>query len=99
MRAVRALVVEDTGTQVHVLADMPKLWRGRTLDVFGLPIANGSLSFGLRWHGPRPALLWEATLAPDVPFVLRAPGIDTDFMSHERQGEALLADPGWGSTS
>jgi hypothetical protein len=99
VRAVRALVVEDTGTQVHVLPGMPKRWRGRTLDVFGLPIANGSLSFGLRWHGPRPALLWEATLAPDVPFVLRAPGIDTDFMSHERQGEALLADPGWGSTS
>ena len=98
-RAVRALVVEDSGTQVHVIPEMPKLWRGRTLDVFGLPIANGSLSFGLRWHGPRPALLWEAILAPEAPFALRAPGIDADFESHERQGETLLADPGWASTS
>lgn len=99
VRATRALVVDDTGTEVRVLPDMAKLWRGRTLDVFGVPIANGSLSFGLRWHGPRPALLWEATLAPEAPFVLRVPGIDPDFESHDRQGEALLADPGWGATS
>lgn len=99
VRSVRSLIVEDTGTEARILPDLPKLWRGRTLDVFGLPITNGTLSFGLRWHGPRPALLWEATLAPEVPFALRVPGIDLDFVSHDRQGEALLADPGWGATS
>lgn len=99
VRAVRALVIDDSGGEMNVLPEIPRLWRGRTIDVFGLPVANGQLSFGLRWHGPRPALLWEATLAPEAPFVLRAPGVDADFETHDRQGEALLADPGWGSSS
>lgn len=99
VRAVRSVVVEDTEAEVCLLPELPQLWRGRTLDVLGLPVAHGTMSFGLRWHGPRPALLWEANLAPEAPFTLRVPGIDADFETTDRQGEALLADPGWGSTS
>jgi len=95
VRTVRAIAAEDTGTEVHLLPEVPLAWRGRTIDVFGVPIANGTISFGLRWHGPRPALLWEANLAPEAPLVVTAPGIDPDFSSRDRQGEALLADPGW----
>ena len=99
VRAIRALVVEDTGTEVRLLPQLPELWRGRTIDVLGLPVANGTMSFGLRWHGHRPALLWEASLAPEAPFTLKIPGIDAGFETSDRQGETLLTDPGWGSAS
>jgi len=95
VRTVRSVVVKDAGPELAVLPDMPKQWRGRPIDIFGLPIANGNFSFGLRWHGPRPALLWEAALAPEAPFRITAPGIDASFSSTEREGEVLLADPGW----
>ena len=95
VRALRAILVEDTGIELRLLPDLPKLWRGRTIDVFGMPVANGSMSFGVRWHGSRPALLWEADLAPEAPVAIRVPGIDADFVTHEREGETLLADPGW----
>ncbi len=98
VRTMRSLLIEDAGTELRLLPEIPLLWRGRTIDVFGLPIANGNVSFGLRWHGPRPALLWEANLAPEVPVQITVPGIDPSFVSNERQGEALLADPGWQTT-
>ncbi len=98
VQALRSIVVADSGTELALLPDMPLAWRGRTIDVFGLPVANGNVSFGLRWHGPRPAVLWEANLAPEAPLSIRVPGIDADFVTHDRQGEALLADPGWTSS-
>jgi len=93
--AVRSIAVDDAGGELRVLAALPAMWRGRTIDAFALPVANGTLSYGIRWHGPRPALLWEANLAPEAPFQISAPGIDPAFHSTERAGETLLADPGW----
>ena len=58
-----------------------------------LPIGGGTLSFGLRWHGPRPALLWEVDAAE--PVTLTASAIDPDFSTTDAGGETLLADPGW----
>jgi len=52
----------------------------------------------LRWHGSRPAVLWEASMAPEVSVRITVPGIDPDFVSTERGGEALLQDPGWESS-
>ena len=95
LRTLRAIVIDDAGDELRLLPEVPTLWRGRPLDVFGVPVANGTISFGLRWHGARPALLWEATLAPEAPVRITAPAIDPEFVSSERQGEALLADPGW----
>lgn len=95
VRALRAVTVADHDTSADLLVDMPPAWRGRTIDVFGVPVANGTMSFGLRWHGPRPALLWEADLAPGQPLTLRVPAIDPDFTSDDAQGETLLADPNW----
>jgi hypothetical protein len=98
VRAVRNAVIDDAGAEIRLLPNLPELWRGRTIDVLGLPVSNGNVSFGLRWHGPRPALLWEASLAPEAPFQLTVPGIDPDFSTTERAGETLLADPGWTSS-
>lgn len=96
-RALRLVVAHDTGTELALLPEVPVAWRGRPIDVFDLPVATGTISFGLRWHGARPALLWEASLAPDAPLHIHTPGIDPDFATSDRQGEALLADPGWPS--
>lgn len=95
LRMLRSVVIDDAGAELRLLPELPKLWRGRAIDVFVMPVANGHVSFGLRWHGPRPALLWEATLAPEAPLRITVPGIDPAFSSVEREGEALLADPGW----
>lgn len=98
VRAARAVVADDRGSEIHLLPNVPVSWRGRSIEVFGAPITNGTLSFGLRWHGPRPALLWEATLTPEAPITIRVPGIDDDFETSNREGEVLLADPGWATS-
>ena len=50
--------------------------------------AFGRVSFAVRWHGDRPALLWECE---QVGGRLRAPGLDPEWSTTDRQGEALLA--------
>ena len=60
--------------------------------VYDLPTRFGPLSYAIRWHGPRPALLWELTPHPGQPPVtLRAPALDQDWSSTQTSGEALLA--------
>jgi hypothetical protein len=67
---------------------------GRGLEVFDLPTRWGLLSIALRWHGPRPAVLWE--IDPwdhQHPFgdpVLRAPRLDGSWTGHDSRGDALL---------
>jgi hypothetical protein len=87
----RLLVVEEPGGLV-LLPVLPEGWRGQGLEVHDLPTTAGTLSFAVRWHGPRPALLWE--LEGDGDVHLRAPGLDPAWSSAERRGEALLAGTG-----
>ncbi|MEZ5165259.1 MAG: hypothetical protein R2695_01760 [Acidimicrobiales bacterium] len=48
----------------------------------------GRVSFSVRWHGPRPALLWERTGGEaDVELQLRPDG---EWHTHDREGEGLL---------
>jgi hypothetical protein len=94
---VRALVVDDSRPGVlRLLPSVPPTWYGQSLDVHDLPTSAGSLSFALRWHGARPALLWELTTrAGEVPVdvTITAPGLDHAWSTDVRQGEALLATP------
>jgi hypothetical protein len=46
------------------------------------------VSYAVRWHGNRPALLWECE-HPGLR--LHAPGLDGLWTTDEQQGEALLA--------
>ena len=88
--AARALLAHDgPDATVTVLPELPPAWRGQRLDVRGVPTRWGPCSYALRWHGARPALLWEAP--PGVR--LRAPGLDPTWASDDRAGEALLAAP------
>jgi hypothetical protein len=54
----------------------------------------------VRWHGARPALLWElrrhdADDTTDLPPVtITIPGLDASFRTTDATGETLLAGPG-----
>ncbi len=70
---------------------LPPTWLGANFEVHGLPTAaRSTLSFAVRWHGDRPALLWEQT-GPSTALTARA--IDPDWRSDEPSGETLLAAP------
>ena len=56
---LRALLVVDENDAISVLNDLPPAWRGAAIDVRDAPTRAGLVSFALRWHGERPALLWE----------------------------------------
>ena len=50
----------------------PPSWLGANFEVHGLPTsARSTLSFAVRWHGERPAVLWEQT-GPPVTLTARA---------------------------
>lgn len=76
-----------------LLADgIPAEWLGQHFEVYGVPIGPASsVSYALRWHGERPALLWEVS-GPAVE--LTAPAIDPSWRSSEPTGEALLVPDG-----
>jgi hypothetical protein len=87
-----AAVAESPSAELVLCSLLPTSWRGQGLEVHDAPTAYGKLSFALRWHGDRPALLWE--LRPweaNGPIRLRAPGLDPRWSSVEPNGEALLA--------
>jgi len=84
------LLIEPAPGHAVILPLLAEAWRGQALEVDGAVLSGGtSLSFAVRWHGPRPALLWEAS----SPLRLTAPGLDPSFSATGRQGEALLAAP------
>jgi hypothetical protein len=86
--AVRSLLVAETGAgEITLLHELPESWRGQPIEVHDAPTRAGTVSFAVRWHGERPALLWTAP--PGVR--LRAPGLDPEWSSDETNGEALLA--------
>ena len=83
------LVIELAPGHVALLPLLPDAWRGQPLQVTDAVLSDGvRLSFAVRWHGERPALLWEAS----SPLHLTAPGLDPSFSTSEARGEALL-DP------
>jgi hypothetical protein len=91
---VREVSGEDGGPVALALCTMlPDAWMGQPLQVQHAPTHAGLLSFALRWHGDRPALLWELRPHADlagVPVRLSAPGLDPAWSSTEPAGEALL---------
>lgn len=97
---VRGRLLAESLDGFDLLPALPVGWRGQTIDALGVPIAGGTISFGVRWHGPRPAVLWEierseADGVVPRPYAITASGIDPAFRSDELSGETLLADPGW----
>ncbi len=90
---VRTLLVRETGDGgVALCSLLPDGWEGQGLEVHHAPTHAGRLSYALRWHGERPALLWELDPHPDAGAVtITAPGLDPTWSSTDARGEALLA--------
>ena len=84
--ALRAFLAHDGDDAVTVLPDLPTAWRGAPVEVHGAPTRRGPLSYAVRWHGERAALLWDGPGG----VVLRAPGLDSRWSTTEASGEALL---------
>ncbi|MFL6205853.1 MAG: hypothetical protein ACJ739_10930 [Acidimicrobiales bacterium] len=89
--AVRDLLVDDAGERLALSPVVPDAWLGLGWEVHDLPTRFGRLSFAVRWHGDRPAVLWE--LEPSGPGTARltAPAMDPSWSSTNPRGEALLA--------
>jgi len=87
--AVVAGLARRTREALDVLAGLPASWFGQPLDAYGIPIGAGAISLAVRWHGARPALLWEST----VEATLRTSRIDPTWSSGVPNGEALLGIP------
>jgi hypothetical protein len=86
---VRHVLVRERPDGSLALATIfPPEWAGQPLEVHDAPTQHGRISYALRWHGDRPALLWQCERG-GVP--LSVPGLDRSFSTTERSGEALLA--------
>jgi hypothetical protein len=89
LNALRALLVDDEPGGVDLLAGFPPAWLGLGVAAHDVPVRGGTVSFALRWHAARPALLWEVTGDLVVRASRLAPGWSTD----RNTGEALLPEP------
>ncbi len=84
-----ALVREDGARAIDLLPGFRPAWLGQPLAVHGVPLRAGACSFALRWHGARPALLWDVP----VGLTVRARSLDARWASNEPVGETLLGEP------
>ena len=96
---VRDLLVREVAGGLALASLVPDGWYGRGWEVHDAPTAAGHVSYAVRWHGDRAALLWEVTPhagpsgrgSGDIGKVrLTAPGLDPSWSTSERRGEALL---------
>jgi hypothetical protein len=86
--SARSLLIGDDGGDLVLAPVFPPSWLGGEVEVHRAPTSHGSLSYAIRWHGHRPALLWQAD---DLSARLRCPRLDPDWATSQERGEALLA--------
>lgn len=98
---IRRLLVQEVVGPSGVIAALtlcpmlPPEWEGQAIEVHDAPTDVGLVSFAVRWHGPRPALLWDIQAHEGLgPVRLSAPSLDRDWTSTEAKGETLLAASG-----
>jgi hypothetical protein len=80
-----------SAARIDAFALFDPSWRGQSVSASRFPTTLGTMSAAIRWHGNRPALLWQRVGGPDN-VEITAPVLDAAFSSFERSGEALLAD-------
>jgi hypothetical protein len=89
---LRSLVAfERPDHTVELLTHIPPDWFGHPIDVTDAPTRGGRVSYAVRWHGSRPALLWQCS---ELGLRLHAPGLDAVWMTDQQSGDALLAPVG-----
>jgi hypothetical protein len=89
VRAVERRLADDG----RLLAGgIPTTWLGNNFEVHGLPTsATTTVSYAVRWHGERPAVLWEQHGTGLV--TLSAPDLDPTWTSDATTGETLWSAP------
>jgi hypothetical protein len=92
--AERRVLVADakagTATVDLFPAPFPPSWAGQPVEAFGVPVGGDpsvTIGVAVRWHGERPAVLWEVG-GPAV--ALKSSGLDPAWSSAAERGEALL---------
>jgi hypothetical protein len=95
LSVVRNMLVRESADGEPSLAlcsVVPDAWVGQGFEVHDAPTRHGRLSFAIRWHGARPAVLWELEPSADRrgPVRLTAPGLDPDWFTNDSRGDALL---------
>lgn len=66
---------------------LPSSWLGVNFELHGVPMSpTSTVSIAVRWHGERPAVLWEQTGDPQR---LTATSIDPAWSAESRTGEDL----------
>ncbi|MEQ1701520.1 MAG: hypothetical protein ABMA25_15540 [Ilumatobacteraceae bacterium] len=87
----RRLVAPGDRSAELLPAGLPAGWEGNHFEVYGVPTSGaGSVSFAVRWHGARPAVLWEQR-GERVP--LTSPVIAPEWSTAEMAGDALWPQP------
>jgi len=90
----RNMVLGGDPRQLELLPSFPAAWMGGEVEIHNAATTHGRISFAIRWHGARPALLWDLEAEDDPglgPITIRCPGLDPDWSTSEKQGDALLA--------
>lgn len=87
----RRLAAPNAGAGDLMPAGLPKGWEGTNFEVYGLPTGpDSTVSFAVRWHGARPAVLWEQA---GTPLPLQASVLAPEWRTGEATGETLWPVP------
>ena len=94
LNLVRSMLVDEGESSLRLCSMLPASWLGQGIEVHDAPTRLGKMSFAVRWHGARPALLWEFEPHDGVgPVELTAPGLDPNWRTTDLRGDALLEAP------
>jgi hypothetical protein len=72
---------------IDLVPGYPAAWAGLALAIHGVRSRSTTLGLAVRWHGDRPALLWEI----DEAVTLTCRRLDPSWSASAVRGEALLA--------
>ena len=86
------------GSVADLLAGgIPQTWWGSNFEVHGLPVGpDATVSYAVRWHGDRPAVLWETDgggADPGTAVTLTASVVAPGWSTSDAAGEALWPSP------
>ena len=84
----RFLVSQPDSSTIALFPSYTSKWFNVPVEVSSMPTSNGEVGYAVRWHGDRPALLWEGKINSQTTFT--SPGFDPAWQSNEARGEALL---------
>jgi hypothetical protein len=91
-RLVRTVAASACALMPH---GWPEGWLGAPVEAYRVPVGIAHhVSFAVRWHGERPAVLWE--VEGPAGLEISGGGVDAAWTTVEATGEALWAAPALG---